>query len=81
VPGKDSAIYCSHGGIDKDSSVWGYDAVSTDRSLTVFRRSFMRQSSESKKYTLLKLYLRFLFPKVETASSSETNLFADHHGI
>jgi len=60
---------------------WGCDDISTDRSLTTFRRRFMHPSSESKKFTLLKLYLRFFFSKFEFAGSSETKLFTDPHGI
>ena len=81
MPGKDCDIYCSHGGIDEYSSVLGYDAVSTDKSLTMFRRRFMHPSSESKKFILLKLYLCSLYSKDEKSGSSETKLFTNPHGV
>ena len=59
VPGKDYEVYCSHGGIDKDLSVLGYDAVSTDRSLSTFLRRFIHSYSESKTFSLLNLCLLF----------------------
>ena len=59
MPGKDCDVYCFYGGIDKDSSVLGYNAVSTDRSLTTFRREIFASFLRVKEVHSPKIILSF----------------------